>query len=312
MRSDSQGVWPLADKDLIQSHGLVFYIFEIRSIMQWLFTFIYRSLRNLPYILVFWLIAIGHADEKPMVIVIPSYNNVKWYQRNLDSVLQQNYDNFRVIYIDDASTDGTDTQVAQYLSANDANKRVTFIRNDKRLGALANIYRAVWMCDPADIIVTVDGDDWLYNSWVLKKLDQVYANQNIWMTYGQFIEYPTRKLGGGQAVPFQVIKEGSFRKAPWMTTHLRTFYAGLFHKIRTEDFLFEGEFYQVAWDLAFMFPMLEMAASHSQFISQILYVYNVATPLSDFKLNLEQQRHIDQVIRNKKPYEPIPYLMEAY
>src|SRR3989304_6153185 len=46
-------------------------------------------------------------NEKPIVVVIPSYNNKQWYQKNLDSVLTQNYHNFRIIFIDDASPDGT-------------------------------------------------------------------------------------------------------------------------------------------------------------------------------------------------------------
>ena len=42
-----------------------------------------------------------------MVIVIASYNNERWVEENLKSVFMQDYSNYRVIYIDDASTDGT-------------------------------------------------------------------------------------------------------------------------------------------------------------------------------------------------------------
>ena len=59
------------------------------------------------YLLLFLLFfcRIG-AEEKPMVVVIPSYNNIKWYKKNLDSVLNQKYQNFRVILIDDVLTSG--------------------------------------------------------------------------------------------------------------------------------------------------------------------------------------------------------------
>ncbi|MGE0670989.1 MAG: glycosyltransferase, partial [Parachlamydiales bacterium] len=46
-------------------------------------------------------------EEKPMVVVIPSYNNKNWYQRNFDSVFFQKYDNNRVIFIYDSSPDCT-------------------------------------------------------------------------------------------------------------------------------------------------------------------------------------------------------------
>ncbi len=49
--------------------------------------------------------------ENRFVIVIPSNNNKDWYQKNLDSVFNQRYLNYRVIYIDDGSTDNTGTLV---------------------------------------------------------------------------------------------------------------------------------------------------------------------------------------------------------
>ncbi len=39
------------------------------------------------------------------VIEITSYNSIKWYKQNLDSVFSQTYPYYRVIYIDDNSID---------------------------------------------------------------------------------------------------------------------------------------------------------------------------------------------------------------
>jgi len=50
---------------------------------------------------------------KSLVVVIPSFNNARWCRRNLESVLDQAYPLYRVIYIDDASTDGTPDLVDQ-------------------------------------------------------------------------------------------------------------------------------------------------------------------------------------------------------
>lgn len=48
-------------------------------------------------------------NQLPFCIVTPSYNNVnsKLYLRNLDSLFMQNYDNYHIVYIDDASPDKT-------------------------------------------------------------------------------------------------------------------------------------------------------------------------------------------------------------
>lgn len=54
-------------------------------------------------------------DQKPIVVIVPSYNNRNHYQRNLDSIVLQNYTNYHVIYIDDVSPDGTGALVRSYI-----------------------------------------------------------------------------------------------------------------------------------------------------------------------------------------------------
>ena len=245
------------------------------------------------------------AEQKPIVVVIPSYNNKDWYRFNLDSVLGQQYENFRVIYLDDASSDETGRLVKEYLEEKDTQYRVTLVQNKERVGALANIYRAAWRCGPSEIVVTIDGDDWLSTPSVLQKINEVYADPDVWMTYGQFNTFPPGFGFGARPLPEWVIQQGSFRSYTWTTTHLRTFYAGLFHKINIEDLLYENQFFPVTWDLAFMFPMLEMSGAHSRFIPDVLYIYNIVTPLSDNKLRKELQQKLETFIRAQKKYSPI-------
>lgn len=53
--------------------------------------------------------------EKHIVVIIPSYNNKKLYERNLLSVVEQEYSNYHVIYVDDCSSDGTATFVEAFI-----------------------------------------------------------------------------------------------------------------------------------------------------------------------------------------------------
>src|SRR3989304_2120498 len=55
--------------------------------------------------------------EKHFVVIVPSYNNKDWYQKNLDSIFMQKYTNYHVVYIDDVSTDGTGDLVEKYVQA---------------------------------------------------------------------------------------------------------------------------------------------------------------------------------------------------
>lgn len=242
-------------------------------------------------------------SQKPFVIIIPSYNNEQWYLLNLDSVLSQVYDNYRIIYINDASTDKTGMLVSDYLKHHGSSKKVTLITNTKRCGALENIYNAVHSCKEDEIILLLDGDDLLIDPYVLEYLNHVYQDPEVWMTYGQFAWWPLMIPGSTQTITDDIIDLNNFRDHAWTSTHLRTFYAGLFHRIDKEDLLYKDTFFPMAWDLALMFPMLEMAGRHSKFISHFMYGYNITNPLSDHATNIYLQQNLAEIIRNKPKYK---------
>lgn len=243
--------------------------------------------------------------EKPMVIVIPSYNNEQWYQKNLRSVFDQKYQNYRVIYIDDCSPDGTADLVAKFVSTCHQGRRVTLIRNQVRRGALANLYNAIHSCNDNDIIVTLDGDDELAHSCVLRKLNFVYSTDHVWMTHGKLRELRRGNDTWCIPVPQDIIEKNRFRtfRCP---SHLRTFYAWLFKKIRFEDLQYEGAFFKMTWDQAIMFPMIEMAGNRHKFIEEVNYIYNDLTPLNDNKVNPQLQRDLEVIIRSKPAYMRLP------
>lgn len=247
--------------------------------------------------------------EIPIVVVIPSYNNKDWYRRNLISVFNQNYQNYRVIYLDDASPDSTGFLVKAFVKEKKQEHRVKLIQNEKRVGALANTYRACWLCNSNEIVAILDGDDWFSHDHVLEKLNSVYADPDVWATYGQFVYYPCGTPGWAAQVPQDIIDRNAFREHPWVTTALRTFYAGLFQKIKRRDFLYNGDFFRMSGDLAYMWPIMEMAGHHSQFISEVLYVYNVDTPINDIKQDPVTQENLGYIIRERERYIPInsPY-----
>lgn len=240
-----------------------------------------------------------------MVIVIPSYNNKNFYKMNLDSVFAQEYENYRVIYVDDNSPDGTGQLVEDYIKEKGQEKRFQVIRNRERVGSLANLYKAIWLCDKNEIVVDLDGDDALANKKVLSYLNKVYQDPNVWFTYGQFVIYPSNAKGFAFEVPSEVIEKNNFRAFGGGVTHLRTFYAGLFQKIKKEDFLYEGEFLQTAGDIAFMIPICEMCGKHIKFIPDVLYVYNWANPINDDKIKQGLQKKMDLYIRSKQKYQPL-------
>ncbi len=246
-----------------------------------------------------------HMGSK-FVLIIPGFNNSQWYARNLASVFAQDYNaEFRAIYIDDGSSDGTADLVQAYIAERNSRLAVpiTFIHNSVRAGALHNLYSALHECADDEIIILLDGDDWFAHNRVLTVINKVYTDTNCWMTYGQYRSWPDNTIGLSKEIPSEVIKSNGFRKHEWCSSHLRSFYAWLFKLINKSDLLApDGTFYKMSWDQAIMFPLLEMSGHRSAFINEVLYIYNNANPISDSKIDRELQRQLEMHIRGRATY----------
>lgn len=243
------------------------------------------------------------SGRKKFVIVIPSYNNEKWVTKNLTSAITQDYPDYRVIFTDDCSSDKTFEKAEQIASRSNCN--IKLIKNENRLGALENLYNMITSCEDEEIILTLDGDDWLAHDGVLKKLNEIYTSYDVWITYGQYQNYPDGGRGIAKAPPGNVIKDSLFRQFDWCYSHLRTFYAWLFKQIKKEDLCYNGNFMSMTWDLAMMFPMVEMAGTRQTYIDDILYIYNLDNPINDHKVNVKLQQDLDRYVRRLPKYKTL-------
>lgn len=244
--------------------------------------------------------------EKPIAVVIASYNNRAWVLKNLHSLFSQNYSNYRIIYVDDASPDGTADAVEQYVKSSKQEFRFTLIRNKERVGGMCNLYHAIHeQCKDEEIIANVDGDDWLAHNNVLKKLNQVYSSQEVWLTHGSLVEYPNGNSTWCIRIPGIIVQKNAFRQFR-CPSHLKTFYAWLFKKINMEDLMYQGQFAPMAYDQAYMYYLLEMAGERHAFIPDVLYVYNVSNPINENKVNAQLQRDVEAYFRASTPYERLP------
>jgi len=250
--------------------------------------------------------SIDHVQqEKPLVVIIPSYNNQRWCEKNVASIFSQKYSNYRVIYIDDASTNGTVELVKQCVDQYDAWDRFELCVNTQNIGALANYYKAIHSCADDEIVLAIDGDDWLAHDEVFSYINRVYQGDNVWLTWGQFIEFPSRKKGFAADFPAHVVKNNSYRKHGMPVSHLRTFYTWLFKLIDSDDLKHKGQFFSMTWDKAMMAPMIEMAGGRYKFIDDILYVYNFSNPISDCRKDGPLQVALREEIYVRRPYKPL-------
>ncbi len=249
--------------------------------------------------------------EKPITIVITSYNNAPWVKQNLDSVFCQEYENFNVIYVDDCSGDGTADLVEDYLKEHNLEHKVILIRNEQRCGKLFNIYNVYHSIADWNIIAQLDGDDRLAHTYVLKKLNEQYSTTDAWFVYSNH-QFSNGAVIHDKFPSDETIKNNDFRKCNSAFIHLRTFYAWLFKLIKVQDLLiesikgYESIFYPQCNDGAIIYPMLEMAQYHIGFIPEVLYIQNLNNPLSGFRSCRNLQITCTQEIRlERQPSAPV-------
>lgn len=200
----------------------------------------------------------------------------------------------------------------------DAPEKAAVFSNDERFlvvdnsvpqGALPNILHSIKVqrCQPDDVIVTLDGDDWLYGTDALAKVRALYeAHTDLLLTYGSWVGYPDPNCENNSA-PYTGAEfaGGVLRKGPWRASHLRTFKHRLWKLVKDEDLRGkDGKYYDCAWDCAFMWPMLEMAGyDRVKWIPDKLYVYNRETPHNDEKLRSARQTANMREIQSKPSYQ---------
>lgn len=241
-------------------------------------------------------------------IIIPSFNSINYLPKTLTSVESQLNRNYQVCVIDDASTIPKQREIITEFCERNHWKSIFHTKNE---GALAGIVEGIhsFNCKDDDVIVMLDGDDWLYDEHALNIVEKVYTEEEVYLTWGQFQTYPPDCLKMNYALPIfdEVIEKQLYREIVDIFGHLKTYRYGLFKKIKDEDLRDpeSGEYFRVSWDKALMYPMLEMAAHKVRFIPERLYVYNIVNPLSDYAINRKEQIAATEFIRNKPRYKPI-------
>ncbi len=251
------------------------------------------------------------------VILTASYNNERYCEAHLASVANQlSTKPYKVIIVNDCSTDSTAERLEAFVRNNNLSSFVTLIHNTTRRGSLENIYSTIHnYIEDHKIVVCVDGDDQLASDSVLLRLEQEYRKPYIHLTHGTF-----RWSGTGLAdhifskpLAEDVMRSGTLRSSSFfIPTHLKTFRAGLFKQIRKESLMYNGSFFSVTGDVGFMFPMIEMLApshpaepNHIAFIPDVLYNYNSENPISDGTIKAAEQEVMYYHIRSQPPYAPL-------
>ncbi|NMG21206.1 glycosyltransferase family A protein [Brasilonema bromeliae] len=96
--------------------------------------------------------------ETKVTIAIPTYNRSKLLKTSLKSALAQDYSDFQVLVLDNASSDDTEAVVRSF-----SDSRITYVRNDANIGIFGNWQRTIEINSSPYLSILSDDDILLPN-----------------------------------------------------------------------------------------------------------------------------------------------------
>lgn len=116
---------------------------------------------------------------------MPTYNVSPWVREAVESVLHQTYSDFKLLVIDDCSTDDTVAVVRTI-----ADPRIVVVQNECNLGLAGNLNRGLSLID-TEYAARMDGDDIAEPSWLERELTYLEANPETGVCGGGGVRFGT-------------------------------------------------------------------------------------------------------------------------
>lgn len=245
-------------------------------------------------------------------IVCTSYKAHRWLPRCLKSIASQTYPHFDVAVADDASPGGREAayvrNFCQAANELDAGQRTwTPITRRRNIDIVASQHECIEaICkNDNDVIVIVDGDDFLYGPRSLEILASHYEPW-VQMTYGNYEPFPPSETCP-PAIPFppEIIENRSFRHfvksgGPISFNHLRTYRYGLYRQINADTYL-KNRGRWLCVDAAVMLSCLELAGKDHKVIEDKLIGYNSVNPNSCWRIKRNKLLMDDRYLLSLPP-----------
>jgi len=222
----------------------------------------------------------------------------------LVSVRAQTYANWRACVTIDPCGDRT---IEAARNASDGDVRIEITQNRRRLYAMQNLINGIRRsrAEADDVIVVLDGDDWLASEHALGIIASTYERYDCWATYGSWLSNDPSHSGMPRGLwPAYDPDTTDFRHTEWLGTAVRTWKAWLWNLIDNRDLRdASGDYFRVTEDQASMLPILEMCGTaRARHIEDVLMIYNRTTPHACGKLRYQEMLANCAYLRGRRPY----------
>lgn len=248
--------------------------------------------------------------ETKIIVLVPFYNVTDYIMECYQSLIEQDYQNFEILFIDDCSSDGCIDLIPE-------NKKVFKVKMQERSLALANLYSVLksYSFNDEDIVIIVDGDDFLWHNQIFAELNEIYNKRKCLVTYGQYRSLDNRI---GHCKPYTENDFQNLRALDWRASHLKTFKYKIYKEFLDLDPNVnsykddKGSFYKMTYGIALMTPLLEIAGFENVYFNdRPWYIYREHKKnnvIIDASLQFHVAKEIKKKIPFKRSYEQIDKL----
>lgn len=106
-------------------------------------------------------------------ILLPAYNQEKYIEETVESILSQTFTDFEFIILDDASSDRTAERIQTF-----EDERITFYQNAENLGSVGTLNKGLALCR-GEYIARIDGDDIAYPERLAKQVAFLDSHSDV-------------------------------------------------------------------------------------------------------------------------------------
>ena len=129
-----------------------------------------------------------HKRANKISIIIPNCNYEDTIERCINSILNQTYKNYEIIFVDDVSSDKS-LKIAKSLLQKP--HKVIQLKQKRYAGGSRN-EGLIHISNDSDYIFNIDSDDWLFNEDVLMKInDSLYTSPDV--LFMGIVQYKNKK-----------------------------------------------------------------------------------------------------------------------
>lgn len=201
-------------------------------------------------------------DNIFLSIIIPAFNSEKYIGKCLESIINQNYNNYEVIIVNDGSTDNTEKICKNIIKDNNKFKIINKIN-----GGVSSARNEALKISTGKYIWFIDSDDYIEKDAlkiIYEKIDDVdvlaFGYEQIYKTK-QTYKFKERKIDQDKAIKYMFLNK-IFIGALWNKVIKRE----IIEQIRFDERISFGE------DLLFQYYTLK-SSKKIKIINNILYHY---------------------------------------